>query len=414
MEKFWFALKSHIYVDFKESNMLLYDTRHGDRIESTSDKAIMLIHQMYEPQNLGVISVDSGILSEPHIEKFIHEVIHKNMGDLMSLEKFPTKPVRLIPILNLQKDIDKYKNDDKKLTFFEKDIRKYLLEMNIYVNSVCDKSCHYCGSFYKQAHCCTTNKDKSELSIDSLKQIFEQIRYSSINSINISGGDIFKYSYLDELKQLSILYSKELHYYLYYKNYKKHSSIDSGKLELIITFPIDKCIFQEVYLSADKTQTKWHFIIANEEQYNYAGSLIEELTLEEYDFIPFYTGSNLDFFKENVFVDEEDIFFKTFQMREIFKNKKLNSNFFGVLYILPNGIVKANMSTPAIGNIQEDSLLNIIQHELINNTSWRLIRDSQPCSQCIYQFICPPLSNYEEVIGQTDLCHIENLNLINK
>lgn len=410
MKNYWFALKSHIYVDFKEKNILLYDTWHGNRIESTLDKAITLIRQMYEPVNLGVIVVDGSMLLEPQVGEFVEMVIRKNMGDLIDVEKCPVKPVRLVPILNLQKDIDKYKDDENKLAFFEKDIGKYLLELNLYVNSVCDEACCHCDSFYKQVRCCTANGHKEELSIDSLKQLFEQIRYLPIKSINILGGDISKYTYLDELKQLSVLYSKELRHFCHYKNYKKYPLTDFGKVELLITFPIDKSIFQEVCLSIDKEQIKWHCIIENEEQYDYAEKLIEESCLKKYNFVPFYTGNNLDFFKKNVFLDKEDIFFKTFQMREIFKNQKLNSVFFGGLYILPDGTAKASANTPAIGNIQENSILSLIQYELINNTAWRLIRNSQPCSLCTYQFVCVPLSNYEKVIGKNNLCHIKNDN----
>lgn len=411
MKKYWFALKSHIYVDFKEKNILLYDTWHGNRIESTLDKAITLIRQMYEPANLGVVGVDENMLSEPQVREFVETVIHKDMGDLMDVEKCPVKPVRLIPILNLQKDIDKYKDDENKLIFFEKDIGKYLLELNLYVNSVCDEACCHCDSFCNQVRCCTANGRQEELSMDSLKQLFEQIRYLPINSINVLGGDISKYSYMNELKQLSVLYSKELRYYCHYKNFKKYPLTDFGKVELILTFPIDKSIFREVCLSTDKRQIKWHCIIENEGEYDCAEKLIEEfgIDMEDCDFIPFYTGSNLDFFRKNVFLDKEDIFFKSFQMREIFKNQKLNSNFFGGLYVLPDGTVKANMNAPAIGHIHVDNILDIIQNELINNTAWRLLRDSQPCDRCVYQFICPPPSNYEKIIGQNNLCHIKEV-----
>lgn len=416
MKKYWFALKSHVYVDFKEKNMLLYDTRHGNRIESTVDKAIALICQMYEPVNLGVVLVDGNMLSEPQVGEFVKTVIHKNMGNLIDVEKCPVKPVRLVPILNLQKDIEKYKGDENKMAFYEKDLGKYLLELNLYVNSACDEACRHCDSFCKQVRCCTANGHKEELSVDSLERLFEQIRYLPINSINIFGGDISKYTYLNELKQLAVSYSKELRYYCHYKNYKKYLLTDFGKVELLITFPIDKGIFREVCLSGDKEQFKWHYIIENEVQADWAEKLIEEfgIDMEDCDFIPFYNGRNLDFFKENVFLDKEDIFLKTFHMREIFKNQKLNSNFFGGLYVLPDGVVKADMNAPAIGNIQRDNILGIMQNELISNTAWRLVRDSHPCDKCIYQFICPPLSNYEEEIGQINLCHIKNLNLINK
>ena len=76
---------------------------------------------------------------------------------------------------------------------------------------------------------------------------------------------------------------------------------------------------------------------------------------------------------------------------------------------MPDGVVKADMNAPAIGNIQFDNILDIIQNELISNTAWRRVRDSHPCDSCIYQFICPPLSNYERIIGQDNLCHMKEV-----
>ena len=48
-KKYWFALKSYVYVEFKEKNVLLYDTNHGNRIESAQEKVITLIKRLYEP-----------------------------------------------------------------------------------------------------------------------------------------------------------------------------------------------------------------------------------------------------------------------------------------------------------------------------------------------------------------------------
>ena len=39
-KNYWFALKSYAYVEFKEKNMLIYDTKHGDRIETAQEKVI--------------------------------------------------------------------------------------------------------------------------------------------------------------------------------------------------------------------------------------------------------------------------------------------------------------------------------------------------------------------------------------
>ena len=105
----WFALKSSIYVEFKEENILLYDTQSGLHIETENKDAISLITQLYEPKNLGVILLSKEMRSNPNIWDFVKDILEKQMGDLMDAEKYPNKPIRLIPILNLQKDVDRRK-----------------------------------------------------------------------------------------------------------------------------------------------------------------------------------------------------------------------------------------------------------------------------------------------------------------
>lgn len=42
--------------------------------------------------------------------------------------------------------------------------------------------------------------------------------------------------------------------------------------------------------------------------------------------------------------------------------------------------------------------------------SWFNIRNQPPCNSCIYQWLCPPPSNYEIAIGRPNLCHVKNNN----
>jgi pseudo-rSAM protein len=107
---YWFALKSTVYVEFKQNKMLLYDTHTGNYIETVFDKAIALISQMYEPKNLGVTLISKDFQKDIDVQNFVKEVLGRQMGDLLEIEKVPVKPVRLIPILNLQRDIDKLKD----------------------------------------------------------------------------------------------------------------------------------------------------------------------------------------------------------------------------------------------------------------------------------------------------------------
>ncbi|GHU72680.1 hypothetical protein FACS189413_16100 [Bacteroidia bacterium] len=279
------------------------------------------------------------------------------------------------------------------------------MEVNIYLNDSCGKKCVSCKDYCKQIHCCTATTSNKELTIEDLETIFQQMKYSFVGKVNILGGNILENKEI--LKKLSDSDKDILHIYLHYENYKKNEFIDYHNLEFIVNFPVNETVFKNVSSTINKEKTTFHFIIENEEQYAETEELINQLGIEKYDVQPFFTGENLDFFCGNIFMDKEDIFSKTLSIREIFRNQKLNSNSFGTLHILPDGTVKANMNTQSLGNIKTDTLLNLIYKEMLDNTAWRKVRDSQPCSECIYQFICPAPSDYERAIGKPNLCHIK-------
>lgn len=405
-QDYWFALKSHVYVEFKNEAILLYNTQTGYSSEIRSPEIISLVSQLYEPQNLGVILLDKEMQKNPDISGFIEEALHSKTGDITGVEKLPHKPVRLVPILNLQKDVDKLQKGEAENHLIGRDVIHYLLEVNIYLNDVCNAGCAQCADYCKQMHCCTATNKGETLPVDTIENILRQIGHSPVGRINISGGNILKFSNIVELQKSLAAFSDILHCYLHYKNFEKSELTGLFNLELMVNFPIDEIMFEKVWPLVNKENTTVHFIIESEDEYAETETWIERLEIEKYDVHPFYTSNNLDFFAENVFVEKEDILSKALQMREIFRNKKLNSNFFGALYILPDGTIKANMNARPLGNIKSDTLLDVIYREMLDNTAWRKVRDAEPCDACLYQFICPPPSHYETAIGKADLCHI--------
>jgi len=133
----WFALKSHIYVEFKENSILLYDTKSGNYIETEQKDVISLVAQLYEPKNLGVTLLSNEMQSDVNIRRFVQEVLEKQMGDLTDLEKLPNKPIRLIPILNLQKDVERLKKQEENYSLIGNNAKNYLMELNIFTNNDC-------------------------------------------------------------------------------------------------------------------------------------------------------------------------------------------------------------------------------------------------------------------------------------
>lgn len=122
--------------------------------------------------------------------------------------------------------------------------------------------------------------------------------------------------------------------------------------------------------------------------------------------IPIYNKDNLHFFRNNVFMDQEDLNQIVLTKREIFIHQTLNTNDFGKLTILQDGSVYANVNMERLGTVEE-SPYSLVYKELTEGKSWRRIRDNKPCCDCIYQWLCPSPSNYELVIGQPNLCHVK-------
>jgi pseudo-rSAM protein len=119
-------------------------------------------------------------------------------------------------------------------------------------------------------------------------------------------------------------------------------------------------------------------------------------------------GNGHCFFEENVFINQNDILETKLSKREIFAHQAVNTNFFGTLTILPNGEVYSNLNCKPIGAIN-DSIYDLIITELDKNYSWRLLRNQKPCTDCLFQWLCPSLSNYELVIERINLCNINYL-----
>jgi pseudo-rSAM protein len=176
----------------------------------------------------------------------------------------------------------------------------------------------------------------------------------------------------------------------------------------MVDFPVDEKILLNCISNSLCKNTHFHFIIRNASDVAAAEAIIEKHNLQHIDIHPFYDGKNVDFFREHVFLNKNDIFAVTVAQRKIFCNQALNSNFFGGLTVFPNGDVAANTHSAILGNIKKAPLLEIITKELEQNTAWRKTRSEKPCNRCLYQYLCPPPSNYETAFQRMNLCAVQS------
>lgn len=410
MKKYWFYLEEYVYVNIKSKFGLVYSTLSGDLLIIKSKEIIGLLKKIYVDENLGCIQLTSNDLSNDAIRKFVDNVLRLKLGNLIDTEINPVKPIILLPILSLNLDVDKFIDKENKEFLLSKNISRYLLDINIILNTSCSQTCKKCEYYHEQFFHCLKNNSHLEIDKKILSTLFDQIDNFPIKTINLTGGDIYHYKNLDSLMSISEKSDKKFNFYIHYLNYQPNTFIDSSNLHILINGPIDYAKLEYVCKNTCRTNVVYHIIVENENQYDSFVNTLSSLGIQDYIAHPFYNTENYSFFQNNIYVTKDDILESPISMQQIHRNQKVNANSFGSLYILPNGDVKANLNDEVLGNLLHQDILSIIYAELIRNTAWRQVRAGNRCSDCIFQYICSPISNYERVIKRNDLCtiNIEN------
>jgi pseudo-rSAM protein len=406
-KNYWLYIESHVYCSIKDDRALLYNTQNGENMETGLQEGLELLRSLHEKKNLGAIYCEGKMLMQTNYREFVYEFCKKGMGNVVDIAQVREKPVQLMPVLSLQRDVTRLQKENDRYTGEE--ILRYLIELNIYLHDICRQDCLLCSDYFRQKLCCTAKKctHPETMNISTLRSILSQIRHGTVGKINLLGGSLPEYLHYKELPSLLADFKEQVHIWNHYANFVHSQTILSDFLyDIPVTFPVKENEWQNCVALLKDTKAKYHFFITGIGDYEKTEALIEKYSLQDYIIHPVYTNENHAFFKENVYIHQEEIFHTKHSFRRIFASQKLNTHFFGSLTILPNGEVLANVNNFVLGNVATDTLLDIIHKEMIDNTAWRKIRDATPCVNCLYQYLCPSPSNYETIIGKPNLCHI--------
>ena len=398
---YWFYLSPKVYVTSKE-NIFLYHTESGARLEVTERHLKDLLQAVYEPKNLGVVEFPQELWKQEGTHDLIEQMLSLHMAGLIPIDREQGKPINFLPILNLQKDVDKAVSIGE-LSLVVDDLLSYLSRLTL-----CLGGGRLCPSYLSRVW---REQEAHWMSPSLLYSLLEQARHSRLKQVGLYADSLFLHPQIKEI--LGLLESYEYDYQLWMsaKHYLQHQ----GRIETYL------CSMKRSYhlsLLASATEledlarmsevdlqlTSWHFLIEDEAQYARVEQFAERWCIVQSELVPIYTGDNLPFFEEYIYLSEDNIFSEPIEMRRIFCNQKLNSNDFGALTVLPTGECRVSLNTPALGNLMQTSLLEILYKELTTNTAWRKTRNSGKCQKCFFQYLCPPPSSYEQVIGREDLC----------
>lgn len=374
---YWFTIEPYVYINIVNKFALLYNTLDGVTIESDKPIVISLLQEILKEENYGTVLLKNEYYKQKDIYTFISELREKYMGDIIDISLSKDKPIQILPY------VDFYNKRNKKYNFSSfGDILHTLTDINIHLGPICNIS----------------------KLISFLAILPDSVTYNII-------GNHEKITSNNELSSFLEHYPSQKNIFYSYRNIISLKSIlINGYLyKILIDFPIDIQDWNKSIqvLISQAVSFEYIFNVTSLENCQQAEQLARQYNIEKYVLNPVYTGNNLLFFKEYVFLTKKDILLTSLSMKDFFCKQIINMHDFGKLNILPNGDVYANMSHPKVGNIFSDNIYEIIEKEIKEGKSWLRIRNQPPCTKCIYQWLCPSPSDYEIAIGRPNLCNIE-------
>jgi pseudo-rSAM protein len=404
---YWLFLEPYVYVSLKDESVFLYNTLDGISIYSDHKDVIDLLLKI-ENTPEGVICINEDLLLNNEVlNEFILELRTKFMGDFIDVSLSVGKPVQLSPVLNLQNNIIRLKKDGDKS--IGEEALNHLHEVLFFLESPDS----FTNRFYPTTLSFKTTIHEM-LNFNCIIDILKQLPENKMSfGVSIIMRDIFKYEKFNEL--LLLLNKKQINkkYFFHYINTMTELGVctmsgENVYLNICVDFPIDEDRFKSTseILGKANVNQEYLFLINSEEDLVMSEKIIERYGIQTYSFVPVYTGNNTDFFKKNVYADKEDIFAVPISMREIFIHQSLNVESFGKLSVIPGGDVYSNVFSEELGSIHKNSLLELVCQELDLNHSWFRVRNSTPCDKCHLQWLCPVPGNYEVLLKQNNLCHI--------
>ena len=376
---YWFKIEPYVHISIVNSNVLLYNTFDGSFIESKDIEIVKLLKETLLKENCGVVLLTAERYNLDNIRKFIMELRAKYMGDIIDIELSKSKPVQIMPFTSLVNTQELFKKQNFPTG---KKILEYLSEISIYVDY-------------------NTN-------IMDLNSFLKSL--PNISTVNIIGNlkDVANYKELllvldqfPSLKKITCNYSNVISL--------QPEFVNNFSYSILINYPIDisKWNYSRRLLLNQSIPFECIFEVTSMDNYSQINKFIEEFGIEKHQLKPVYTGDNIDFFKENVFLTKDDILSTPLSISDFFINQSMNIFDFGKIAIMSNGDIYANVNYPILGNIHTHSIYEIISKELEEGRSWLRIRNQAPCNTCLYQSFCPSPSNYEIAIGRPNLCHVK-------
>ena len=398
--KYWFYIEPYVYMELRDNRVLFFNTLDS-KIFILRDRLILeLLSELNSNLKRGGIWIDLDVMNNKVYMNFFNFIMDNYLGDLLPYRENFIPPFIFSAIPKIRLDY-RYTKD---LLLYE-DVMGSLLTLNLHITSSCNANCNACKEYYRQMNSCTIRDgDPKNMDISLVRKLLLENRFVNLSRINILGGNISCYCYLDELLKLLEPYRDRCYAY-----YNIHN-IDSMGEKLVEFFSDRICVIIDLHLfdkipNLELLKNRGYNIVFLVKNMFDIERIERLIPLNELTIMPFYSKDNLDFFKEYVFWNESDLLSMNHTFTSIHRNQFLNDSFFGEISVFPSGDVLVADGI-SCGNLNSLSIYDILSDLLLKEDSlWFLTRSKTDCNGCVFVNLCPSISKYELRIGQNNLCN---------
>ena len=395
------VLSGETFLWINGNKGLMYQSKNYQSfVFFVSDKLHEICSHLLILEHLYSVELTEEDFNNCDVHHFINQLLEIEAGRLIKDAVSEKGAVSLMPVLKIHEEIGDYVQKHERGVGGS--IIQHIHELTIYVNgSVYGNDRYYRQTIFPTKHEFRLEREKIVRFIRNSKNPF----LSNINMV----GNIFLYPDFEALLRQIETFEIPVTIYLtasdILANREMLKKMDLSKeVGFRIIMDQKNNITQAIAIFEDAGfSVSVDFIIFSEQDY----LDVEQLaTTINGNFVPLYNGENIDFFKSNVFITQDEILASALSKREIFKRQATNIFHFGKLTVLSDGNVYADVNQTPLGTIN-DTVYSIVYKEFTEGKSWFRIRNCTPCNDCIYQWLCPSPSSYEIAIGRPNLCHVK-------
>ncbi len=396
--KNYYFFEPYVYVEIKKDKSLVYNSLDSKHLIIKDKETQNLIKKLVSKKNLYVVEIPKNPCT--NIKSFIEHSRKLNIGDIIQDSKSDIKPIQYMPLLNIQNDIKRV--DDK----YGHNCLQYLSEITFFLNS------NNNSKYYSQNSCCgddcSVNK---ELPFDLVNKLL------SLKGVkfNLSGSNVLSYSKINDLLDTIKKTSNTTVCFNYLNENLNKSKIillknNVSDINLTITekFNYERVRHLQKMFNKHNLKCNYTFLVESVEAVNYSLNFINQYLLDNnWELKPLFNGENIVFFEKHIFLCLDDIISSKPTLNDIFTRQLINQLSFGKLFVSSSGNVFSNLFLKRLGNLGDVGVFDLIFKELYKQKNWFKVRKNvTPCKSCIYNALCPPISNYEYAIGKYNLCHV--------